>query len=354
MVKRRKTKINWIYPVVIVAFIVLFMISAFSVRPETEVNAPIVIDICEIDPSQCRDPSGEDPWIPIDNCGNNICEPDEWHSDGDTTTIMCSDDCSICDIKPPVCGNGTCEVYCGVDEFESCRNDCGGIGDPDPDPGEPWSMSNEELLELIRQKVRPLVGGIQIRFYSNETTFGQCSLGAIVPRNGEKYVLTAGHCITDNDIPISEDIGNVVMQGDEILGYVSVIDDTDEIDVALISIETGVDALFENILKYKIEGFQSPYVGLEVFKVGRTTGMTFGTVTKVDGFYGFDDGREIRNFSVASDGIFCEDGDSGSAIVTASPPYKIVGIISTGNEEACHSNWPEDIKNVMGIDWEVS
>lgn len=62
-------------------------------------------------------------------CGNGICEEDEYKIKSDGGLIIyCQEDCELCDLIPPVCGNGECEVYCGIDEFESCPQDCGNGG----------------------------------------------------------------------------------------------------------------------------------------------------------------------------------------------------------------------------------
>jgi len=87
----------------------------------TYINCPQDCDICVINPESC----GNNPII---TCPNGICESDEWRFSGDTLIINCPQDCDHCKIDPPVCGNNRCEVYCNIDEFNTCQKDCGGNG----------------------------------------------------------------------------------------------------------------------------------------------------------------------------------------------------------------------------------
>jgi hypothetical protein len=83
-------------------------------------------------------------------------------------------------------------------------------------------------------------------------------------------------------------------------------------------------------------GVAAPRVGDKVFKVGRTTGLTHGTVTAVAavvGPIGYEPGNcwFSDQFEVVGDNgtLFSDQGDSGSAILNAAG--QVVGLLFSGN-----------------------
>lgn len=198
--------------------------------------------------------------------------------------------------------------------------------------------------------IRPLVSGIQIE-HERISSIATCTLGMIVYKNDQKFILTAGHCITigpDGMPDYPDDMGLWVKQGGEIVGYVSYFDNSGAIDAALISINSNIaSTAYTDTLGNTISGFTNPVEGMSVYKIGTTTGLTYGTITNTNIFYRDKSGSIIRVFSViGSSGTFSTFGDSGSAIVTTNTPHMIVGILSAGSG----SNWGMDIKNTLGID----
>ncbi len=295
-------------------------------------------DIGEVCQSDCGGNSNPE------YCGDEICQ-----SSRGEDKFECPIDCGL---PLPICGNGVCEVFHYspnlppysnevIDEFIVCPQDCDGGEEPDP-----TELNNEEIIYSLNQKQRPLVGGLSIEMPRGDH-YALCTLGAIVKKNGIKYILTAGHCVTEGEdgFPDPDDIGLKIRQGEQIIGSVYKTDFTGGVDVALISINSGISSEQETFLGDDVLEFGTVYKGLKVFKIGRTTGLTFGTVTEFVGYTG-SDGKQWQGFVVTGDnGEFSASGDSGSAIITVSKPHKIVGIISAGDG----SNMPEDIKNKLGL-----
>ena len=99
---------------IILLIVAIYYFFVYVKQPTTlppELNPPDIIP----------NPPIEEPK----NCGNGICESDEYRKWDGRLTIYCTIDCDMCEIDPPLCDNEECEVYCGIDEFESCPNDCG-------------------------------------------------------------------------------------------------------------------------------------------------------------------------------------------------------------------------------------
>lgn len=83
-------------------------------------------------------------------------------------------------------------------------------------------------------------------------------------------------------------------------------------------------------------GIGTPKIGDKVFKVGRTTGLTNGTITAVGTVVGpipYDPGNCWFNqqFEIVGDHgtLFSDHGDSGSVIVSTNG--EILGLLFAGN-----------------------
>lgn len=187
--------------------------------------------------------------------------------------------------------------------------------------------------------------------------YSACSLGAIVYKNGKNYILTASHCVSgdSNTYPDQSDLGRPIEQGNEKIGHVSTIETTGILDVALISIDSGINSEYKDFLGNKIEGFGQATEGTRVYKIGKKTGVTYGTIGKKKNII-FDWGKVSKGYVIEGKD-FCDYGDSGSAIITVDSPHKIVGILAQKNirtfpdlwEVHCFSNNPEDVKNLLGL-----
>ncbi|KAF3901827.1 hypothetical protein AA313_de0207409 [Arthrobotrys entomopaga] len=83
----------------------------------------------------------------------------------------------------------------------------------------------------------------------------------------------------------------------------------------------------------RITGIADPIYGIEVFKVGRRTGVTFGTISGVtDAVSLTENGCTTREWSVVgSRGIpFAANGDSGSLVLNQA--LQVVGVLTAGND----------------------
>ena len=273
----------------------------------------------------------------------------------------------------PICGNLQCQAGNGVDEFLSCPSDCGIICGDDqctiapyneqincpqdcdtanqPDYCRDGTCDNNENPPVCGQNCGfTLVGGLKIE-HERDGGSTSCTLGMIVTRENKEYILTAGHCITkgSDGMPDSpNDIGLWVKYNGKLIGHTYDFDDSGGIDAALISINPDIPrTTYLDLNGNTISGFTNPTEGMEVYKIGFRTGLTYGTITDISLFYSDKQDNRIRGFEVTGkNGEFSTFGDSGSAIITVSTPHKLVGIISAGSG----SNWGLDIKRVLDID----
>lgn len=111
------------------------------------------------------------------------------------------------------------------------------------------------------------------------------------------------------------------------------------VDAAIAQLEAGVDPAPGFLPARAVPGpmgVAAPRVGMTVFKVGRTTGLTRGTITAVAtvvGPIGYDPGPcwFRGQIEVVGDGggLFSDHGDSGSAIVGTTG--EVVGLLYAGN-----------------------
>jgi hypothetical protein len=111
------------------------------------------------------------------------------------------------------------------------------------------------------------------------------------------------------------------------------------VDAAVAKVEQGI-ASSQSYLpargKPAPHGLATAKVGDKVFKVGRTTGLTNGTITAVGtvvGPIGYDPGNcwFSQQFEIVGDNgtMFSDHGDSGSAIVSTTG--EVVGLLYAGN-----------------------
>lgn len=117
------------------------------------------------------------------------------------------------------------------------------------------------------------------------------------------------------------------------------VDSILDVDAAVAELEAGV--LFNQAYLATRNlpaplGFSVPKVGDKVFKVGRTTGLTHGTITAVGVVTGpivYDPGScwFRRQFEIVGDNgvLFSDHGDSGSAILSTTG--EVIGLLYAGN-----------------------
>lgn len=320
-----------------IIFILILTIgtSLFFVTRTASPNLPDnVVDFCgnEIcesfeDALSCSTDCG--PPIPV--CGNNICEHRE-------NIIECPQDCQeelgLIPTQINKCGDEICQQS---ETRTSCPIDCG-VPDIDLKTGVlcpqgilSQCFDNEILKFELNRKERPLKQGTVLHIDYGENQ-GVCTIGAILQSQGKNYILTAGHCITNNEnqIPDSQDLNRLVEQEnsdnrvalDNVVGKVKKFVISGNPNVALIEIESGIPFSLKSFLDDDINGFTAPEIGMRVFKVGRTTGLTEGKIIEIGSNYFVVRGRNGN--------IFSGRGDSGSAIMTRTDPAQIVGIVNVG------------------------
>ncbi|RWA19971.1 hypothetical protein MELE44368_18850 [Mycolicibacterium elephantis DSM 44368] len=116
------------------------------------------------------------------------------------------------------------------------------------------------------------------------------------------------------------------------------------VDCALATLDTGVDVDLRSIdnqgeLSGTVEPdwFDETAVGQKVAKVGRSTGLTMGTVTVLSFIGDIDYSVGLRSFTdmleIEGDGgLFASDGDSGSLVYTVADRRAIGMIIAVADD----------------------
>ena len=224
-----------------------------------------------------------------------------------------------------------------------------------------------QLPERARQ--RPLCAGLQVQNWDNDARQGALererivvgTLGMIHECGGRRWLLSNNHVIVGNN--------NAGHSGDRILqaGSPRFVDRelVARLDrfAALRPSPVGAAVQFGNVIWNRVDaaaaeltpgldhrdGFvpsrkqlprlgalARPSIGEEVFKVGRTTGLTRGRVVSISDVVGPVHYAELGpcwfqgSFTIESDeGTFSAGGDSGAVVVR--PTGEVVGMIYAGN-----------------------
>ncbi len=99
--------------------------------------------------------------------------------------------------------------------------------------------------------------------------------------------------------------------------------------------------------------WQNPQVGMAVKKVGRTTGLTQGTIAAVDVTLNVDyDGGQTATFVnqiYIQDPNFLQAGDSGSLLVTETGNYP-VGLCFAGGTDGAFANPIGPVLSYFGVE----
>jgi hypothetical protein len=187
------------------------------------------------------------------------------------------------------------------------------------------------------QRVRPLVGGISVG--SSLIGAGTLSYAIILP-DGRIMLLSNRHVFYGP--PGTPILSPAVLDGgripDDVVGYIDGYVEIkpppslNKVDIALAT--TTVQVLPNEIMNIgRINGVTTPTVGMNVKKYGRTTGLTYGSITddhvsvKVYGYEGME-------YALFEDCIMttamAKGGDSGSILITLD--NMLVGLIFAGND----------------------
>ncbi|KLU74524.1 hypothetical protein [Clostridium botulinum] len=206
-------------------------------------------------------------------------------------------------------------------------------------------------------KVRPVIGGYSIGV-SNVRGVG--SLGCLVTDGRYKYILSNNHVIADlNKIPI----GTPIIQpgfddggkpSTDIVALLSkyiplktegiITSPTNYTDCAIAKL------INESIASPKIaivgapEGTMIPIIDKGVRKVGRSTEMTTGRITDIDGTFHirFDSKRVFFEEQIVTT-YMCEDGDSGSILLYENN-YAVGLLMASGKSHSIFNNINEVLK----------
>ncbi len=201
-------------------------------------------------------------------------------------------------------------------------------------------------LDISRSdKFRPVIGGIQID-NPNIGSTGDCTLGFVALRNGEKGFVTAGHCGGKRH-PFYQPVftGNYM---ENYIGYVEFDKGGPRYsDTIWVRLDTSGNFEIYNEANptshYVVFGeMQSQSAGMYVCKGGKATGETCGTIVQVNVTvddhpkYGTLYGQVKATYSRAG-------GDSGGPVYY----YTLDGWI----QNWCHSTYGRPCVDVYGIHW---
>jgi hypothetical protein len=204
---------------------------------------------------------------------------------------------------------------------------------------------------------RPVSTGISVG-NRNEASSG--TIGAIVTRNGYRYMLSNNHVFARSN---AAQLGEAIVQPGRadayapsqigvLSGYrpITFGSTTNQFDAAVAQITTTNTPWTVNNYYKPSNYVMNPYVGLAVKKVGRTTGYTTGTIaaTNVTVLVGYPGGTAtfVNQIYVASS--FIQAGDSGSLMVTNSGNYP-VGLNFAGGNGASFANPIMPVMQYFGV-----
>lgn len=237
---------------------------------------------------------------------------------------------------------------------------------PSSGPGSPGAAS----VVPEQGKHRPLVCGLQIQNFDDDDRQGEIAKGIIIigtlgcfvrMASGATAILSNNHVVAGQGRGIrgSDRIlqpgGAAVGVGDQVATLADFVPLNaspagaspasgtaifNDVDAGIASLDSGV-AFVQDYLSSRAltppKGTAVASVGDQVFKVGRSTGLTHGRITDVATTvgsiaYDFGDCWFRRSITIeGNDGtLFSDHGDSGSAILDASG--EVVGIVYAGND----------------------
>jgi hypothetical protein len=160
-------------------------------------------------------------------------------------------------------------------------------------------------IRNLQLSYRPLQGGIAI---FNPAVGSVGTLGLIVARGGANFILSAAHVLVANPGSPLDVFQPVNSSGATAVATVATADVNAVRDAALARIDGAVVSLQRVAGFGPVAATKQPAVGMEVIKVGASSGVTEGVITKVSGAE-----VEVRARADAPSGYnVCDPGDSGS------------------------------------------
>ncbi len=233
--------------------------------------------------------------------------------------------------------------------------------------------------DVYTGRYRPTPGGVSGGNFNDFRYFpgaggGACvggTIGCVVEKNGDKFFLSNNHVfarknranigepivqpgLIDTDPVCSQNTADIVAK---LYDYKVIkwqpLKNSNTIDAAIAKVEPGVQTDCAMVSGYTPSSTTvQATLGMKVKKTGRTTGLTYGTVTGVNvtvvvnytpdgGYARFDDQIEFTNMSAG--------GDSGSLIVTDDGNNNPVALLYAGSDETTIGNPIDFVLDYFGV-----
>jgi hypothetical protein len=217
-------------------------------------------------------------------------------------------------------------------------------------------------FDVYTSAYRPVVpSGVSVG-NSRENSSG--TIGAIVVKHGIRYMLSNNHVLARSNAAV---IGEPIVQPGRAdnygrpTGQVGVLSAYKKVSftrpnlfdaaVARLTTKNSYDQADQFTPSHN---WQNAQVGMAVKKVGRTTGLTYGTVaaTNVTIKVDYDDGNTatFTNQIYIQDPNFLQAGDSGSLLVTESGNHP-VGLCFAGGDDGAFANPIGPIMSYFGVEF---
>jgi hypothetical protein len=211
-------------------------------------------------------------------------------------------------------------------------------------------------------RTRPLKGGT-----STISTIEGCAAGTIgcfvtIPGDTNLYMLSNNHVFANEN---SGNAGDAIIQPGaydqtncattgrcgSLSAFKTITSTGNSIDAAIAKVD---DSLKSGITGAMVNGMipsstaALPTVGMAVTKVGRTSGVTTGTISAVNVTInvGYDFGTAQFTNQIYVKGQFIKAGDSGSLMVTNNTTHTPVGLCFAGSSSASFAN---PVKTALGF-----
>ncbi len=166
----------------------------------------------------------------------------------------------------------------------------------------------------VKHTAKPLTTQV---FDGDEISTGSiiCSAGFNVTSGGQQYIITAGHCTQGG--PSWQGIGPSVDSSFPGTDYGLIRNDSGDGPGAVDRYDGTTQPITQT---------GDAYVGEQVCKSGRTTGLTCGTVTALDQTVNYGNGGVV--YGLIETNVFSDHGDSGGALFDGSTA---LGTVSGGD-----------------------
>lgn len=220
------------------------------------------------------------------------------------------------------------------------------------------NRNNRLTINLLNRRIRPLCPGLNIGY-----KYGKSSgtIGAIVKFKNKKelFILTNSHVITGfteiNNRIITQPFEGNCTNGFEVKHVIAkgtkyrVFNET--LDVAFAEILQNDLVIESKILEHNLpNGITVPTIGMEIKKIGATTGFTEGKIKSTNAYIRIDKNKLNTNFSILKNQLLLSnmssDGDSGSIIVEKENGNAVGLLIGGDNKNYSIAN---NIDYIFGI-----